>query len=243
MTVDEDELVVTGADAVTLLIAAATNFVSYKDVSGDPGARVAAALTARPASPSMTLLEAHVASTGGSSGASRSSCRRGPTSDLPTAERIKAFDGTNDPALAGLVLQFGRYLLISSSRPGTQPANLQGIWNDKMNPPWDSKYTTNINTEMNYWPAEVGNLAECAEPLFRMIRELTDQGARRGPGALRRPRLGLPSEHGPLARGRAHGRAELGDVHDRRGLAGDASLGALSVHGRQGLPEGHIIPS
>lgn len=86
-------------------------------------------------------------------------------------------DGTNDPALAGLVLQFGRYLLISSSRPGTQPANLQGLWNDKMNPSWDSKYTTNINTEMNYWPAEVGNLAECAEPLFRLVRELADQGA------------------------------------------------------------------
>jgi len=66
--------------------------------------------------------------------------------------------------------------LISSSRPGTQPANLQGIWNDEMNPSWDSKYTTNINTEMNYWPAEVGNLSECTEPLFRMIKELTEQG-------------------------------------------------------------------
>ena len=90
---------------------------------------------------------------------------------------MKKFDGTNDPALAALLFQFGRYLLISSSLPGTQPANLQGIWNKDMNPMWDSKYTTNINTEMNYWPAEVANLAECAEPLFRMIRELTDQGA------------------------------------------------------------------
>jgi len=96
---------------------------------------------------------------------------------LPTDERLKAFDGTNDPALGALVFQFGRYLLISSSRPGTQPANLQGIWNKDMNPMWDSKYTTNINTEMNYWPAEVGNLGECAEPLFKMIRELTDQGS------------------------------------------------------------------
>ena len=74
------------------------------------------------------------------------------------------------------MFQFGRYLLIASSRPGTQPANLQGIWNKDQNPMWDSKYTTNINTEMNYWPAEVANLSECAEPLFRMIRELTDQG-------------------------------------------------------------------
>ena len=85
---------------------------------------------------------------------------------------------------------------------------------------WDSKYTTNINTEMNYWPAEVGNLTECAEPLFRMIRELTDQGEPGGPRELRRPRLGLPPEHGPLAGGRAHGRPELGHVHDGRRLAG-----------------------
>ncbi|MGZ5499066.1 MAG: glycoside hydrolase family 95 protein, partial [Candidatus Aminicenantales bacterium] len=177
MAVGEDELVVTGADAATLLVAAATNFVTYKDVSGDPAARVEAALAGAAAKPFGVLLDAHLRE-------HRRLFRRveielpsGPTSDLPTAERIKAFDGTNDPALAGLVLQFGRYLLISSSRPGTQPANLQGIWNDKMNPSWDSKYTTNINTEMNYWPAEVGNLAECAEPLFRMIRELTDQGS------------------------------------------------------------------
>jgi alpha-L-fucosidase 2 len=177
LKVDEDELVVAGANAVTLFVAAATNFVSYKDVSGDPAARVAAALEGAVGKPFERLLETHLRE-------HRRLFRRveiklppGPTSDLPTAERIKAFDGTNDPAVAGLVLQFGRYLLISSSRPGTEPANLQGIWNDKMNPPWDSKYTTNINTEMNYWPAEVGNLSECAEPLFRMIRELADQGS------------------------------------------------------------------
>jgi len=177
MAVDEDELVVTGADAVTLLIAAATNFVTYKDVSGDPAARVEAALVGAAGKPFAALLEAHVREHQRLFRRVEIKLPSGLTSDLPTAERIKAFDGTNDPALAGLVLQFGRYLLISSSRPGTQPANLQGIWNDKMNPPWDSKYTTNINTEMNYWPAEVGNLAECAEPLFRMIRELTDQGS------------------------------------------------------------------
>ncbi len=96
---------------------------------------------------------------------------------LPTDERLAKFDGANDPSLPGLLFQFGRYLLISSSRPGGQPANLQGLWNANANPPWDSKYTTNINTEMNYWAAEVANLGECAEPLFRMIRELGDQGA------------------------------------------------------------------
>jgi alpha-L-fucosidase 2 len=178
VSVEWDELVVSGADAVTLLVAAATNFVSYKDVSGDPAARVAAALERAAGKPFAELRDAHVRE-------HRRLFRRvavdlpnGPISGLPTAERIKAFDRANDPALAGLVFQFGRYLLISSSRPGTQPANLQGIWNDKMNPSWDSKYTTNINTEMNYWPAEVGNLSECAEPLFRMVGELTDQGSR-----------------------------------------------------------------
>jgi alpha-L-fucosidase 2 len=177
VAVEGDELVVDDTDAVTLLIAAATNFVSYKDVSGDPSARVEAALGAAAEKAFAEIRDAHVRE-------HRRFFRRvavdlpaGPISGLPTAERIKAFDGTNDPALAGLVLQFGRYLLISSSRPGTQPANLQGLWNDKMNPPWDSKYTTNINTEMNYWPAEPGNLSECAEPLFRMVRELTDQGS------------------------------------------------------------------
>jgi len=81
-----------------------------------------------------------------------------------------------DPSMASLCYNFGRYLLISSSRPGTQPANLQGIWNENQNPKWDSKYTTNINTEMNYWPTESGNLSDCAEPLITMVKELTDQG-------------------------------------------------------------------
>jgi alpha-L-fucosidase 2 len=177
LRLDWDELSVTGADAVTLLIAAATNFVNYKDVSGDPRARVEAALSASSSKAYGILKASHIEE-------HRRFFRRvamtlpaTPNSLLPTDERLKNFDGTNDPALGALVFQFGRYLLISSSRPGTQPANLQGIWNKDMNPMWDSKYTTNINTEMNYWPAEVGNLAECAEPLFRMIRELTDQGS------------------------------------------------------------------
>jgi len=177
MRLDWDELGITGADAVTLLIAAATNFVNYKDVSGDPHARIEVALAAAAGKPYETLKAAHLEE-------HRRLFRRvaltlpaTPNSLLPTDERLKKFDGTNDPALGALVFQFGRYLLISSSRPGTQPANLQGIWNKDMNPMWDSKYTTNINTEMNYWPAEVGNLAECAEPLFRMIRELADQGS------------------------------------------------------------------
>ena len=96
---------------------------------------------------------------------------------LPTDERIKHFADGNDPQLAALYFQFARYLLICSSRPGGQPANLQGLWNDSMTPPWDSKYTININTEMNYWPAEPGNLGECVEPLTAMVLDLAQTGA------------------------------------------------------------------
>jgi alpha-L-fucosidase 2 len=176
-SVDDDVLRIRAADSATLLVAAATNFVSYRDVSGKPDVRVRTWLDEAAARPFDALRAEHVAE-------HRRLFRRvslelPATADsaLPTDQRLKRFDGANDPALAGLLFQFGRYLLISSSRPGAQPANLQGLWNASMNPPWDAKYTTNINTQMNYWPAEVTNLAECAEPLFRMIRELTDQGS------------------------------------------------------------------
>ena len=177
VSVDDADLIVRSADAVTLIVAAATNFVNYKDVSGDPDARVGAVMAAAAGKSWTGLKSAHIKEHQRLFRRVAFSLEPGPASALPTDERLKAFDGPNDPALAALVFQFGRYLLISSSRPGTQPANLQGIWNDKMNPPWDSKYTTNINTEMNYWPAEVGNLGECAEPLFKMIGELAEQGS------------------------------------------------------------------
>ena len=181
MRVSGDTLVIRGADEVVLLVAAATNFVDYKDVSADPAARVDGALKAAAGKSFDELRAAHVTEhrrlfrrvslrLGTPSGKTASSA-------LPTDERLRSFDGSNDPELAALVFQFGRYLLIASSRPGTQPANLQGIWNNNMNPMWDSKYTTNINLEMNYWPAEVANLSETAQPFFRLIREVTDQGA------------------------------------------------------------------
>ena len=97
---------------------------------------------------------------------------------LPTDQRPAKFLEGVDPHLATLYFQYGRYLLISSSRAGTQPANLQGLWNDSMTPPWESKYTVNINTEMNYWPAETTNLSECHEPLLRMVAELVENGSR-----------------------------------------------------------------
>ncbi len=96
--------------------------------------------------------------------------------DAPTDERVAAFAQGDDPQLVALHYQFGRYLLIASSRPGTQPANLQGIWNDQLSPPWDSKYTININTEMNYWPAPTTNLLECWEPIFALLDDLAQAG-------------------------------------------------------------------
>lgn len=170
------DLTVKKATTVTIYISAATNFVSYKDLSADPLKKAQEAIQAALKKDYQKIKEDHLA-------AHRQLFRRvsidlGSTDNsfLPSDVRIKNFDGKNDPNLAALCFQFGRYLLISSSRPGTQPANLQGIWNESMNPAWDSKYTTNINLEMNYWPAEVTNLSECASPLFQMIKELTDQG-------------------------------------------------------------------
>ena len=175
--VDDDTLIIQHADAVTLWVAAATNFVSYKDVSADPAIRIASVLGRLPGQRYDDVKARHLDAHHRLFRRVRLNLGSSEDSSLATDERLRKFDGTNDPALPALLFQFGRYLLISSSRPGSQPANLQGIWNDNMNPPWDSKYTTNINTEMNYWPAEVANLGECAEPLFQMIRELTDQGS------------------------------------------------------------------
>jgi len=170
------ELTIRNADTVTFYLAAATNFVNYKDVSADPEKRTADVFSSLMARSYDGIKRDHVREY--QNYFHRASLRftSAPNSFLPTDQRLIMFDGQNDPDLAALCFQFGRYLLISSSRPGTEPANLQGIWNQFMNPPWDSKYTTNINTEMNYWPAEVSNLSDCTEPLIRMIQELTIQG-------------------------------------------------------------------
>jgi alpha-L-fucosidase 2 len=163
---------VVDADSATLRLAAATSFRGR-----DPEVACAEALQAR--RPYGELLARHLAD-------HRSLYRRvrldlgGAERDaLPTDERLAALrEGAADPALVATYFQYGRYLLIASSRPGTQPANLQGIWNDDLYPAWGSKYTININTEMNYWPAEVTNLAECHQPLFDLVEELRDAGRR-----------------------------------------------------------------
>jgi len=175
--VDETDLIITNANTVTLYLAAATNFVNYKDVSADPKKRITKVIEQLEGKSYTQIKEEHIKEHQRLFQRVSINLGSSPNSFFPTNKRLKNFNGKNDPNLAALCFQFGRYMLISSSRPGTQPANLQGIWNKDMNPPWDSKYTTNINTEMNYWPAEVGNLSECAEPLFNMIKELTNQGS------------------------------------------------------------------
>ncbi|MBO6059654.1 MAG: glycoside hydrolase N-terminal domain-containing protein, partial [Bacteroidaceae bacterium] len=171
------------ASWATIYISAATNFVNYHDVSGDPIKKNNARIEAVKGKSYKKLLANHVkkyqeqynrVSLELTSQASPAS-----SASLPTDERVKAFEkDASDLGLVSLMMQYGRYLLISSSQPGGQAANLQGVWNDKMNAPWDSKYTININAEMNYWPALVGNLAETQQPLFSMIRDLSVTGAK-----------------------------------------------------------------
>ena len=175
---------VDGATEVTLYISAATNFVNYHDVSGDPAAKNARRLAAARRHSYDDLLARHIANY--QSLYNRVKLDLGSHTgnyELATDARLASFynslDSVPDLGMVSLLFNYGRYLLISSSwgKDG-QPANLQGIWNDKKNAPWDSKYTININAEMNYWPAEVCNLSETAEPLFSMIRDLSETGAK-----------------------------------------------------------------
>jgi alpha-L-fucosidase 2 len=172
------DLVIEKADSVTLVFVAATNFVDYKDVSGDQHARVERDLQRLTGRSYAALKEAAIKDYRSLFGRVSLNLPTTANSYLPTTQRKIKVQTESDPSLAALVYNFGRYVLISSSRPGSQPANLQGIWNDDMNPAWDSKYTTNINTEMNYWPVDSANLGELSEPLFKLIREVSDQGTK-----------------------------------------------------------------
>lgn len=171
-------LVVSGADSAVLLLTAATSFRNFQDVGGDPVALTRDTLEDAADELFSALQKAHERDY--QELFDRVTLDLGTTeaANQPTNERIEKFNSQDDPQLAALYFQYGRYLLISSSRPGSQPANLQGIWNDQLAPAWDSKWTTNINTEMNYWPAEVTGLSECAEPLFDMIDDLVVSGRR-----------------------------------------------------------------
>jgi alpha-L-fucosidase 2 len=173
-----DGLTVKNADAATVFITAATSFRRFDDVSGDPTKLASEAIERAAARPYGELLADHTAEHQRLFRRVALDLGKTDAARLPTDERIQRFTDGNDPHLAALYFQFARYLLISCSRPGGQPANLQGLWNWQMKPPWESNYTININTEMNYWPADVTNLAECYEPLFTMIEELAESGRR-----------------------------------------------------------------
>ncbi|ASU35572.1 glycoside hydrolase family 95 protein [Mucilaginibacter xinganensis] len=175
--VNGTDLVVENADAITLYFAAATNFVNYKDISADEHTRVNDYLEGIAAKSYESIKASYLADYRNLFNRVNLKLPVTANSWAPTDERLASNTITPDPELAALAYQFGRYVLISSSRPGTQAANLQGIWNNDMNPSWDSKYTTNINLQMNYWPVESANLSECAAPLIGLMKNITDQGS------------------------------------------------------------------
>jgi alpha-L-fucosidase 2 len=176
VTVSDRELAIEKADAVTLYLVAATCFKNYRDISADPAGRCERLLAHAGDRPFAAMRQAHVQDHQRLFRRVAIDLGRTEAAKKPTDQRIAEFATGNDPSLVSLTFQFGRYLMITGSRPGGQPTNLQGIWNDQLRPPWDSKYTCNINTQMNYWPAEITNLSECAEPLFAAIGELVESG-------------------------------------------------------------------
>lgn len=163
-------------DALTILVSIRTNFLNYRDVNGDPEQRARAEIEAARKRTYNDLRTAHVADHRRLQDRMSMDLGKAKTLDLPTDERIRRFRESNDPQMVSLVFQFARYLMMGCSRPGTQAANLQGIWNPWTAGAWGGKYTVNINIEMNYWLPDPANLAECNEPLFDLIRELSDTG-------------------------------------------------------------------
>lgn len=174
--VSSGTIVVTGADEVVIFISIATNFTNYKSLTTSQMTKCAGFMNAAIKKSYDTILTDHIAAY--QNYFDRVKLDLGTTvyAGFPTDTRISNFSSCNDPQLVTMLYQFGRYLLISSSQPGGQPATLQGLWNESSSPVWDSKYTTNINVEMNYWPAEKCNLSEMHEPLMQMVKELAEAG-------------------------------------------------------------------
>ena len=177
MTSRDGVITVENADEAVIYTSIATNFNNYKDITADEEARAKEYLHKAVAKPYAQAKKEHVDFYQKEIGSSSLDLGPDMYADVPTDKRIERFAETNDNHLVANYYKFGRYLLVSSSQPGCQPANLQGIWNDKMFPSWDSKYTCNINLEMNYWPSEVTGLTHLNEPLFRLIREVSETGA------------------------------------------------------------------
>ncbi len=181
ISTNENILTVSDANSATVLLVAATSFKNFQDISADPKQRCASDLAKVSRRKFDDIQADHLADYRNLFRRVSLDLSRTDRADLPTDQRlsqVKTAGLDDDPALAALYFQYGRYLLISSSRPGGQPANLQGLWNEELNPPWESKWTLNINCEMNYWPAELANLSECAQPLFAMIDDLAISGSR-----------------------------------------------------------------
>ena len=175
---DTKSISLKNASWATIIISAATNFVNYHDVSGDPRKKNNARIAAVRGKSYKSLLASHIKKYQEQYNRVALNLPKSANSGLETDKRVAAFEkDATDLDLVGLMMQYGRYLLISSSQPGGQAANLQGVWNDNYNAPWDSKYTININAEMNYWPALIGNIAETQEPLFSMVKDLSETGA------------------------------------------------------------------
>ena len=168
----------TDGTEATIIVSAATNFVNYHDVSGNAAQRNASYINKVSAMGFAQLEKRHVEAYQKQFNTVKLSLPADANAQLPTDQRLDQFTGSKDMAMVALMFNYGRYLLISSSQPGGQAANLQGVWNDNKNAPWDSKYTININTEMNYWPAEVTNLSQNAEPLFSLVKDLSETGAK-----------------------------------------------------------------
>ncbi|MDO7851663.1 glycoside hydrolase family 95 protein [Hymenobacter convexus] len=176
VTVTDEEIRVEGANEVTLYMTAATNFRNYQDVSGHPEQLAKQQLDQVSKSSYKDLEAEHMRDYQRLFNAFDIDLGYTANSQWPTDQRIQQFSPVADPALLALYLQFGRYLLISSSRAGGPPANLQGLWNESLTPSWGSKFTTNINLEMNYWPAEILNLSACTAPLFSFVDQLAQMG-------------------------------------------------------------------
>jgi len=178
VTDDEESITISDATTATIYLTAATNFVNYHDISGNASSKIDEVQKAVAGRSAEELQKAHQEKFRSQFSRVSLSLPTSENSALPTDKRLEKFAGGNDMALIALMFQYGRYLLICSSQPGGQPANLQGVWNDKMRAPWDSKYTININTEMNYWISDVGNIAETQQPLFSMLRDLSVTGSK-----------------------------------------------------------------
>ena len=174
----DSSLVVTGANSVIFVLTIATDFVKYNDISGDPSARCEEILAAVKGKSYKQLKATHVKDFSGLMGRVHLTVGDGTENSRPTNERVTALKaGEPDSDLQAKLFHFGRYITVASSREGSEPSNLQGRWSQDLLPNWGSKYTLNVNTEMNYWPAEVTNLSECTAPLFHLIEDLAENGA------------------------------------------------------------------